>query len=901
MVKFDCLEKPLSRFFRDYGKFVCKYPKPFIILPIFFTLFCAVGFLHIEIASEAIHLYTPTNAPSKTERQIFHELWPLKNDNYISGRAVTTTREIQMTLTTPNGENILDGEFPNMVAEFQHKLENDIFVEYEGIKYGYKDLCIQFRDQGCPGTQHVQLISHLYQHGFNISFPTLQIGDKTGYIGSTLGGVRVFKGDDNKDYVYSAQSWLLLYHLKFIPENTSFISGLWELKFQEEMIKFGANKKLKLSVFHSQTLTNEIKRNGKSLMSKFAFALVLLIIFSVISSISFMNYGWSIDWTLSKPIPVLVGVLSAGMGVITSIGMLCGLGLVYNDIVGVMPFLVLAVGVDNTFLILSGVRRTSRVASSGNRISETLAEAGVSMFITSSTNALSFFIGAITTMPAVYIFCIYTAVALVFTFIYGITIYVAVLSLFLDIERKGKHCMFLGDIHEVKEKADYDEATFMERLFYVGSPNVANITPRSEIQRQSYFSLFFKNYFGPILTDGYIQLFTFLLYVGYIIISVYGCFDIKEGLEPVNLLVRDSYAVPHYRTLEKFFLRYGQTLQVAISNPPDLRDKANRDRIRHLASVFANSKHGIGNNSIQLWMDEVEYFVGREIEQSEYKDDLYYIYSINHFLNNPTSRFSEDIRWVEDKNGGMTIAAFRFTIGMKNIQSTVDQTKATAEMRKIAEEFSEYNITTFMPLWLFTDQFALVIPNTIQNITIALICMILIAVVLIPEPVCSIFVAFAIASVDIGVIGFMTLWDVNLDVISMITIIMSIGFSVDYSAHVTYGYMISKKPESSQKMIETLTALGLPLLQGAASTILAVVTLADTPAYMVQTFFKTVFLAIVFGLFHGLVFLPVTLSIFIKPWCLTKDPPPTTEVPAVGKTPKQDTFTIYPVQINSET
>ncbi|VDK60469.1 unnamed protein product [Gongylonema pulchrum] len=45
---------------------------------------------------------------------------------------------------------------------------------------------------------------------------------------------------------------------------------------------------------------------------------------------------------------------------------------------------------------------------------------------------------------------------------------------------------------------------------------------------------------------------------------------------------------------------------------------------------------------------------------------------------------------------------------------------------------------------------------------IALLVMIVIAMLLIPQPMCSIWVAFAIASIDLGVIGFMTLWDVNL-------------------------------------------------------------------------------------------------------------------------------------------
>ena len=204
---------------------------------------------------------------------------------------------------------------------------------------------------------------------------------------------------------------------------------------------------------------------------------------------------------------------------------------------------------------------------------------------------------------------------------------------------------------------------------------------------------------------------------------------------------------------------------------------------------------------------------------------------------------------------------------MRDIATTVDQQETTALMRKIASEYPRYNVTTFMPLWLFTDQYDLVVPNTVQNVGIALLVMVIIALLLIPQPMCAIWVTLAIASIDVGVVGYMTLWGVNLDAISMITIIMSIGFSVDYSAHITYGYVISKHKLPRDRISEALGALGWPLTQGAISTILAVIVLADVPAYMIVTFFKTVFLSITIGLLHGLVFLPVTLSLCVRGFC----------------------------------
>jgi hypothetical protein len=97
MAKFDCLERPLSIFFYRYGRYVSRHPMPFLLLPILFTLAMAIGFLHMDEVTDAIYLFTPRQAASKMERQTIHDLWPLHDNNYIPGRAVTQSREIQVT------------------------------------------------------------------------------------------------------------------------------------------------------------------------------------------------------------------------------------------------------------------------------------------------------------------------------------------------------------------------------------------------------------------------------------------------------------------------------------------------------------------------------------------------------------------------------------------------------------------------------------------------------------------------------------------------------------------------------------------------------------------------------------------------------------------------------------
>lgn len=92
--------------------------------------------------------------------------------------------------------------------------------------------------------------------------------------------------------------------------------------------------------------------------------------------------------------------------------------------------------------------------------------------------------------------------------------------------------------------------------------------------------------------------------------------------------------------------------------------------------------------------------------------------------------------------------------------------------------------------------------------------MMLVSFIFIPNIFCAFWVAFSIISIELGVVGYMALWKVNLDSISMINIIMCIGFSVDFTAHICYAYMSSTAKTPKEKMREALYALGLPIFQG---------------------------------------------------------------------------------------
>ena len=130
-----------------------------------------------------------------------------------------------------------------------------------------------------------------------------------------------------------------------------------------------------------------------------------------------------------------------------------------------------------------------------------------------------------------------------------------------------------------------------------------------------------------------------------------------------------------------------------------------------------------------------------------------------------------------------------------------------------------------------------------------------------PHPVVSVWITLSIVSICVGVVGFMALWQGSVDAVSMINLIMCIGFCVDFSAHITYAFVTYEKRARSERVADALYALSLPNLQGSVSTILAVCPLGASFAYIFRTFFKVMFLVILFGTLHGLFILPALLSL----------------------------------------
>ena len=228
------------------------------------------------------------------------------------------------------------------------------------------------------------------------------------------------------------------------------------------------------------------------------------------------------------------------------------------------------------------------------------------------------------------------------------------------------------------------------------------------------------------------------------------------------------------------------------------------------------------------------------------------------------------------------IQATRYLVRMRDITSTKRDRECMVEATRLADE-SSLKVTAFMKFFVHHDQYLYILPGTLQNLGLALACMLLVSLLLIPKPQCSLWVTLSIVCTELGVVGYMALWGVKLQSVSMICLVMCIGFCVDFSAHITFAYSTASVP----RLPNALRLLGVATLCGGFSTLLGVLQLVYFNAYIFRTFFKIMFLVIVFGLLHGLVFLPVWLDTFFLFKCRKEDSPNDSERKSVNM-PRQN-------------
>ena len=548
------------------------------------------------------------------------------------------------------------------------------------------------------------------------------------------------------------------------------------------------------------------------------------------------------------------GIACIGMGVAASYGFCSLLGLVYTPPHKVLPFLFLGFGIDDMFVIVQCWNNMSpEEAASPHAIkfAHTMKKAGVAITITSLTDMVAFSIGSLTAVPALTSFCTYACVGIFTIFVFQSTVFVAAMSL---------------DQKRIEAQRD-GLFPWIVRQTTVATPNATSV----KIARS-------KRVFGvigQILTTLPCQILVLMTTIGFFCVCMYGNLMMEQEFDPSNLFPTDSYLARHIRLKRQHFPDTGEVVTVYFrtwSNQSLLPDNFEilDSVIRELESSNLYVK------SVNSWHDGFMDFVNDEFAN---EDDLLPKAKLNStFFNEKLSQYlftKEGSKfkgnfWFEEPlecgkpSPKILLFSSEFTHNLFN-----KSREKLGALHYVKDVLNSVNIS-------HGDAFAMsrkyggwetddiIAKEMFYNIGTATVCIFFVTLLMLNSFITSLIVMICVILTLVNVGGFMYFLGLTIDVVSCNTIIVSVGLCVDFSVHVAHTFMVQSGTRR-ERVQKSLTEIGPAVMNGGLSTLFAFSMLIFSKSYVFKSFFKIFSLIVGFGLYNGLLSMPVILSVIGPP------------------------------------
>jgi multidrug efflux pump subunit AcrB len=236
------------------------------------------------------------------------------------------------------------------------------------------------------------------------------------------------------------------------------------------------------------------------------------------------------------------------------------------------------------------------------------------------------------------------------------------------------------------------------------------------------------------------------------------------------------------------------------------------------------------------------------------------------FITTPSSpggyAYGSDVKFDTTTNPP-TIIATRVRATQVEGQDTAATIKAMDSIRSSIDSIpgnEKGYIFAYNEDFLNVEQYKSIDKEAIRNVSLTLLVCFIVIALLIVDPLTVSCVFINLLLIVINILGYMQAWGLNIDSVTVIMLVIALGLAVDYSAHIGRNFL-EKHGLPNDRMRLTLRDMGVAVFHGAMSTMVAVLVLGSSDSYVFTTFFKQLFLCISLGLAHGLILLPVCLSL----------------------------------------
>eukprot|EP00158_Paraphelidium_tribonemae_P009406 Partr_v1_DN28857_c1_g1_i3_m33975 putative Niemann-Pick disease type C1 len=597
----------------------------------------------------------------------------------------------------------------------------------------------------------------------------------------------------------------------------------------------------------------------------------------------------------------------------------------------VIPFLVLAIGVDNIFILVHAFDRETLasipprspadpliVVSRSEtiqrdmpsvppevRMGRALGRIGPSMFLAGTTEVMAFAIGSFVGMPAVKSFAIMAALAIAINFLLQISWFVALLSIDATRREQGR-------------------ADCLPCIPWLDSPDYS----------PGFLQTFIKHYYGPFLLKRPVKLLVSVVFSALFMFSIYTMNLIEYGLDQRIALPRDSYLVNYFDNLEEHF-KVGAPLYWVISNV----DAASLQGQSQLCSRFQNcSQWSVANILEQerkrpnssyigqptaLWLDDLFMWLNpsgdccRFKTRPEFPDELCDAdgmdFECEHCLNLDTFRndldhlpkHSDFVRYLDlflsmNPSPDCALAgaaAYRNAISFAEepirsvsashlrtyhtvLRTQHDFIAAYKAALRIADEIKKHNpgmeIFPYSIFYVFFEQYLTLTSLATTLISVGLAIIYLNALLLLGSFVLAFIMTMMVMMVLVDLIGVMVWWEIQLNAVTLVNLVIAMGISVEFCSHLTRAFSVTSHRHDTfaegiimtgsrnRRVLISLIEVGSSVFSGITLTkFLGISVLAFAQSKIFEVYYFRMYLSIVsLGFLHGLVLLPILLSWF---------------------------------------
>ena len=232
-----------------------------------------------------------------------------------------------------------------------------------------------------------------------------------------------------------ATAFIVTYPLSSSPEIKRDAEA-WETAFLNlaagKLTEMAGNLNLRLSYSAERSVQDELSRESGEDSTTVALSYLVMLIYVAIALGKIPKRGatWQTVLVHGRSMLALGGVLIVGAAVAAALG-ICGWSGIGATLIimEVIPFLALAIGVDNVFILTQAAENLGAGASPAEAAGRALAAAGPSMLLAASSETMGFAVGTLTSMPALRDFAACAAFAIAIVFLLQITAFPALLAL----------------------------------------------------------------------------------------------------------------------------------------------------------------------------------------------------------------------------------------------------------------------------------------------------------------------------------------------------------------------------------------------------------------------------------------------------------------------------------------